>query len=723
MLLTAAENGRRFVNDPERERHVTQVHTPSWNITMYSDTPCQSPQKSLTPELASDHDTDIESWGTDSDSEAAASFSFDMVVSRFADALSSYPLEKWIHQRFCSVYEVHHFAHDRFVRALLFGFSTARQRLPELEEATLMMFIGRRLRKKWPDDTLDIIATMVFGQGMLDWVAREKHHSPWIISPAELSINQRAMMLIFSDPCKVSADGLPDRWQTPSVAFGDIHRFLIEPQILCPNAPDIMSLPLVGQVLPSHINHIPSPNPNTCICGECVTVYGQLEGDTYSFRTKYFDLLQAAEVRDNCPALSEAWEPMVAKAEEWVDSLMGRFQSSYGLFPSSIDFRLGPLILDVANVLNTALGAQLDTRDTLRLVTLLHSESTRPGERLVPPPRLPPDALGYFHRVDESSEQGDFFAKIGSDAIVLSVGGGWLYDLPADRLDDSNGAISFLYPSEEVKISYQSSKPSRLACLCMPSAQSDMPKYLPGVHDDNETRQMLPTIPSQPPVFHLEIHLSNLRNHLFPLLSVLSEHRKLYPHGFVAAQLSITVAGHLLQTSWKPDVTFGRTCQHTEDHKRTMRCSLTSWEIISQVPPPRVTWTQFLAACKANYFMTPDDARDNLNRYLDEQKKSYAHLTEQSGPFERHRLSIVRCGVVEGPPDPIVLIAGGLGKKVYVIHAQECWHCACARMLRSGCTVAIAVDPKVHSKCGSCITAEDRAKQIAEMIKQEGCDG
>jgi hypothetical protein len=82
-------------------------------------------------------------------------------------------------------------------------------------------------------------------------------------------------------------------------------------------------------------------------------------------------------------------------------------------------------------------------------------------------------------------------------------------------------------------------------------------------------------------------------------------------------------------------------------------------------------------------------------------------------------MSIVRCGVVEGPPDPIILIAGALEKKVYVIHAQECWHCACARMLHTHCTVGIAMDTKIHSRCGSCIIAEERAKQVAETIEQQ----
>jgi len=350
------------------------------------------------------------------------------------------------------------------------------------------------------------------------------------------------------------------------------------------------------------------------------------------------------------------------------------------------------LIFDIANILDTTVGTQLDMRNLLRFITLLHSESTRPGERLVPPPRLSPDALGYFHRVDADSEQGKFFAENGSDGVVLSVGGGWLYDLPGDRLDDLDGAISFLHPSEEVKISYQSSKPSRLACLCMPSTRSDVPKYLPGVHGDDETWQMSSIVPLQhPPVVQLEINLSNLKNHLFPLLSVLSENAKSYPHGTVAAQLSITVAGRLLQTPWKPDVQFGRTCQHTDDHKRTTRCSLTSWEIISQVPPPHVALTQFLEVCRADYFMTLDDARDNLKHILEELGYSYKYLTEQSGPFEHHHLSIVRCGGVEGPPDPIVSThSRGIGEEsVCDSHAGvlalcmcsdaacslHCWHC------------------------------------------------
>jgi hypothetical protein len=615
---------------------------------------------------------------------------------------------------------VHHFAHDRLVRALLFSFSTVHHCLPALEEAALAMLVVGKLRKQWPDDILDVIATMIFGQGMLDWVAREKNQPSWTISPAELTVNQRAIMFIFSDSCKVSANGLQFLWHPPAVAFADIQRFLIEPHNLCPNAADIASLPLVGQDFPSHINHLPPPDPTTCICGECITIYEQLTRDTYSFRTKYFDLLRAAEERDSCPALNAAWAPVLEKAEEWVDSFMGRLQSSYDLFPISFECRLGPMIFDVVNTLNITLGTHLDTRELLRFITLLQSECTRPGERLVPPTRLPLDACGYFHRIDEASDQGKVFTENGSDGIVLSVGGGWLYDLLGDRLDDPNGSISFLYPSEDVKIRYQSSKPSRLACFCMPSTRSDMPKYLPSVHGDDEIWQVTSGVsPQNPPVFRLEIDLSNLKNHLFPLLSVLSEQAKPYPHGTVAAQLSITVAGRLLQTPWKPDVRFGRTCQHTGDHKRTTRCSLTSWEIINQVPRTHLVMSQFLEVCRADYFTTPNDARKNLEHVLDDLRHSYKYLTEQSGPFERHRLSIVQCGTIEGPPDPIVLIAAALGKKVYVINTQECWHCACAQMLRTHCTVGIAMHIKIHSKCRSCITAGARAKQIEEAIEQD----
>ena len=660
---------------------------------------------------------DIDSWATNSENDSPTSFTFDMMVSRFGETLTSYPLEKWIHERFCSVYNVHHFAHDRFVRALLFSFSTVRQCLPTQEEAVLAMFVVRRLRERWPDDLLDVVSTMLFGQGMFDWVAHEEHQPPWTIHFAELSVDQRAIMLIFSDPGKTSADGTRDRWQIPAMAFSGIHRFLIEPQTLCPNAADIMSLPLVGQPSPSYINDIPPPNSSSCVCGECVTIYEGLTKATDTFRTKYFDLLHATEARDNCPALREAWEPVVAEAEEWVDSLMGRFQSSYNLFPSELDFRLGPLIHDVANVFGVVVGSQLDTRDVLRFATLLHSESTRPQDRLVVPPRLPPDGLGYFHRLDRDSELGQIFTENGSDAIVLSVGGGWLYDLPESRLDDPDGTVSFLYPSEELTISYGSSKPSPLACFCMPSARPDMPNYLPGVHDDNSESQVSPFVhSSNPTVVCIEIALTNLRNYLYPLLSIVSECAKTYPHGTVAAQVSTTIAGRLIQTHWKPDIRFGRICEHTRDHRRMTRCSLTSWEIINQVSPPSAAFTQFMEACKTNYFMSPDDARENLKRVLYENERRYSYLTERYGPFERHRLSIVRCGAVEGPPDPIVLIAGALGKKLYVIHARECWHCASTQMLRTQCTVGIAMDTKFGSKCGTCITMQTRANQVAEAI-------
>ena len=39
----------------------------------------------------------------------------------YSDTIQHWPLEKWIHTRFCLTYPVHSWAHDRLVRVLLFG--------------------------------------------------------------------------------------------------------------------------------------------------------------------------------------------------------------------------------------------------------------------------------------------------------------------------------------------------------------------------------------------------------------------------------------------------------------------------------------------------------------------------------------------------------------------------------------------------------------------------
>jgi hypothetical protein len=417
---------------------------------------------------------------------------------------------------------------------------------------------------------------------------------------------------------------------------------------------------------------------------------------------------------------------MVMLAEDWVDSLMGRLESSYDIFPSSVNFRLGPLIFDVANMLNITLGSELDTRDFLRLVTLLRFGSTHPELGLMVPRQLPPDGLGYISRVTIEREDGRFVEENGNVSVVLSVVGGWMYDLPDGRLDGSDGAVTFLYPSEEIGIRYKSTSLISLSCFCMPRARSDMPNFLPGVHDGNEPSDVAPGDPTlDSPSAYVRIDLSNLINHLFPLLTVHSEHAKTYTSGALAAQLSTTIAKRLIETPWRPDILFGRRCPHSEDYKRPTRCSLTSWEIIGQVLPPCATLLRSQEDFRAEYpsRMRKEEAHEHFQTLLKDYERRFSYLTARLGPFERHHLSIVRCGAVDGPPDPIVLIAGALGKKIYVLHAQECWHCACAQMLRAQCTVGIAVDIRIRIKCEACVTAETRAKEIAQDIEQNHLSG
>ena len=204
--------------------------------------------------------------------------------------------------------------------------------------------------------------------------------------------------------------------------------------------------------------------------------------------------------------------------------------------------------------------------------------------------------------------------------------------------------------------------------VAMPVKRADIPTILPFAHDlldaPESIQQQASSDVSQ---IQIVLDIGEQGTHGYPLLPGNAD-------GILGAQISTTYCGRTIRTQWRPDVHYGRPCEHAPMYRRMTHCSLTSHEILLQVKP---TLTSFLPLLNLN---APLDAHsgDEVHGdiFFEEHKRSTCHLTERGGPLAPSNLCIVRCGEVEGPADPIILLGGSVGKGVYIFHNRECWACA-----------------------------------------------
>ncbi|KAE9407544.1 hypothetical protein BT96DRAFT_986537 [Gymnopus androsaceus JB14] len=239
------------------------------------------------------------------------------------------PMEDWVHSRFCSAYGVHAWAHQSFVRVLLFNSFSASQTLPTSSHISKAVHVANQLSCRLPMDILQYAEQFIVARSLLVW--RETYaDKPWKPEFRVLPPEERGLLVIFVDALRWDEAQSWIDVEHPSV-FGDVREFLMNPLRYCQDSPDILALPrLASQYTPSGINVLPELDSDICICGECPAISSQLPASLESFRHQYFSITSFRP--QDCNALARTWEPMISAAEEWLEDLVSRVECQFTLF-------------------------------------------------------------------------------------------------------------------------------------------------------------------------------------------------------------------------------------------------------------------------------------------------------------------------------------------------------------------------------------------------------
>ncbi|PCH40333.1 hypothetical protein WOLCODRAFT_150373 [Wolfiporia cocos MD-104 SS10] len=646
-------------------------------------------------------------------------------TSHLGDALRLLPMEDWVHERFCHIYPVHQWIHDPILRALLlnsFASDPRLEALPSLDRVVEMSKISACLRPRLLPDVWEAVVVYVSASA-LEMIARHPlGDQPTQIGTRLMSDTQKCMPVIFADAARMI-------WTTQHLmqvcqAFGEFFVFLIAPHILYPADPKISRIPLIKSVASEMVNRLPPVDPDACTCGQCVALSENAWTRGKFFIDQYDSLISSSDPT-KCSALSDTWELAMQDAEEWLDSVMGRCISSIDLLPKRR--RLGPLVLDLLNVMGIPLGSDLDTSSLLRFLTALRYYNTHhlPDSLAVP---LPPseDLIGYMSAIGYFPEFTDYdFGDLPPTRVqVLSTAGGWLSQMPDSGLEQTETTVSFLFPlPDELRITpMDGAGPMLIAAIYMPRLPPDVPILtIPAPHvatdiDDAVPLRELPEVDGA----DIQLHVSFLPAPGYPdpaeaaMLDTGSETELVESK---VAQLVACVSGRLIQSWWQPRVIAGRACQHAGRHRQLDRCSFSCADILLQVryPDPdflrRTAWFRSTPVRKRSMEGVPE----YFEALVSEHKRRTTRLTERHGLFEAQRMTFVRChDVDESVIDAVVVLAGSLGKRVYIVHAKECADCAIDAMRDNGCTVGIFTVLERFSSCAVCNAQRERAQDIAQ---------
>ena len=635
----------------------------------------------------------------------------------FADAFELWPLEKWIHLRFCSSYHVHNWAHDRLTRVLLFHTFVHQQTLPSPQEILTAVRVSEGIRQKLGMDIWSLIEPIVLEMAMQAWKDLAGD-AKWTPPFGKMSKDERGEMVILSD----AIDSLKFHTRDPVIsdgppAFMEALSFLTNPIEHCTDQPDILEVTAAEgrsiRVLSFDSFDIPYLDPDDCTCHKCIALQKHLQINPENFQMKYLRVC-AADGRGSCNALEKTWEPLFSQAEGWVERLMDRIDCPFEVFPFVSERRLGISVLEVLFTLNLRVDESLDTSQLLRFITYLRYRHQWHDDHIEEPPEMLRNDFAFVTLANPYDP----------DSVdVLSTAGGWLYELAGCGLDDKDASISLIPVSDTFKICFLALNPLETMVLDMPGIEYIEPSVMPPNHSLLDA----PEVPEQPSHISsgtgpIMIHLSRGSNHGFPFLSDCRSDEKpcFSPRGDMeydrfGVQISTSFCNRLFRTWWKPQVEVGRPCSHHDVHCRMTRCSLTSNQVLMQVRPSvdplSSCWTETEAV--TNRQSEAEEIGTVFFRHL---RETTTLLTERHGPFESGRLSIVRCGDTDGPVDPLIILAASLGLKSYVIHSQECWNCACVRMRGRRCTLGIATRTKVLTQCAYCVVADERAARLVAEL-------
>ena len=585
------------------------------------------------------------------------------------------PADEFLHVRYCHTYRVHGWVHDSLCRILLFNALCGAQQLPPHADATAAVHVARRLASRLGEDIVKYMEPFIVDGALTEWRNAETS-SQWAPQFETWSEAERGMTAIFYDAAKLDFDVDYPR------AVTTMRHFLIDPLSYCPDAADILALPLMSQhparAPPS--NTLPPLDPAACTCGECALVESRISRDLNAFGHEYASIADGAAVR-GCAALARAWEPVLRAAEEWQEALLGRIATDFAAFPWTYDRRAGPAVLGIANKMRVAVGTHLSVQDLLRFAVALGTTKLDGDGRLfvtaVVMRPLPPGGLGYISTTPFAEDREPYRNDGDRMDYVIYAGGGWLDELAGSEVTDADGGIMLLHSTDQLSIEYYSLNPAAANALCMPLPTPDFASHLPPAHDaENSTVVAARSAGSAGGeiTYRKSIVASNLKSDGFPLLSVLDPG---FPstRGALAALVRVTLCdGRVVESAWKPAVALGAECEHRAAHGRMACCAPTAADLLRAVARPDDALAAALERNRWDWdFLAETEAADKrcraaLRARREEWQRRTARLRGRGCPLERHRACIVRCEADDGPAEPIVVLAASLGKKVYVIH-------------------------------------------------------
>lgn len=560
------------------------------------------------------------------------------------------------------MYEIHEWAHTSLVRVLLFNTFCGQKRLPTHDEVKDAQHLLPRLLLKLPEDVWHYTEYFILAQAFYMWLDTD-NGSPWSPQFREWAREERGLAALYVDAV---------RWyehesimpQLPS-SLNDIRGFLTEPRITCPDAADILALPLVDADVRSGSpaqSILPHFEPEDCVCGECAIIHSHMTEDLGYFRDQYPSIMGQASLR-GCYALMKIWEPVLLAAEEWFESLLGRIESPLPPFVWSSDSRYGPPVLEVATFMGLRVGSNLSTETLLRFIVTLNS--LQKDLPIACPRPLPGSGIGYLMKVVSPDQFDQVAHRQTADPVIFAIGD-WLYDFVG-----SNG-VNIVYNSDDLLVDCYSLSLNKFSPICMPSFQPDFPQLVPRQHA--EPHNILSSLESDTEdvdlLSQLTIMLSNLKGHGFPLLSV-ADSAFPSPRGALAALIRATCLGRTIETARKPGIRLGSRCDHDQKYRFMTHCSPTAKHVLLQVEPSADnfiapesrTWSELFAMETSE-----TECRNVLRNLMQEHQRRTAQLQRRGAFFERHRICIVRCGFHDGPVDAIVVLAASMGKQVYIIH-------------------------------------------------------
>ncbi|KAF4584696.1 hypothetical protein EYR38_001927 [Pleurotus pulmonarius] len=618
-------------------------------------------------------------WNADppSPDTSASGSEFDMDASdvdepqtTIFDAFQDLPLDEWVHFRFCRTYHVHHWAHDAFVRTILFSAYCGRCALPSSREISQSIVTATYFRTRLLQDVVDEIQIHLMVGSMESWanVGEESWAKPF----RDMTKEDRGRMVIFSDVANeffLPTASLP---QGPP-AFMDVFSFLIDPALDCPGEPDIVEITrfLEGGAEFGRENvegggsafQIPVLDSTACSCGRCVSVHEQIVAEHMeNFQMKYIAWMNDEKGRDGCNALADAWEEVVQAAEEWVEErVLGKVESPLDIFPFNEGRRLGIAIVHVLANMELKLNPLLRGVNLLRFVTDLRYSHIHPDSFLDKKGSLADEAelLGFVIPADDNADyaaepssytdDSDDELEVDQGQAILCVSGGWLYNLASSQRDEVD--VAHVIPeSRALRIQILSTIYPAPRAVHMPHMTAVPPVTIPHSHsllDAPETPDtfLQETIATCDPIVSIE--LSDTAVHGFPAAKAEGSEQgnEIHREGY-SAQISAIYRNRLFRTWWRPDVVVGQPCAHKAEYHRMTCCSMTSNQILLQVPP--MTCCPSLPVNKSDYpapgilLDSPDDsaARKQYDEY---QKFATSRLSERDGALEAGHMCIVRC--------------------------------------------------------------------------------